>query len=313
MKNSVWSLALILVGFIGTFCIGCAGRQVVPDYPPPPTVLTAAPSLADVTAAVNRTSSIRQLASNAASVDVTSQPGIPTLNATINLQRDRQFRLQAKLPIVLGSGLDMGSNDQVFWFEVPEGMKQVLYYAGHEAYAQQLNRAILPVDPTFVMDALGLAQIDPATVIAGPVVRADGKLEIRSNIASPSGSYQRVYMIDADAGYVTDQFVYSPSGQLIAYASASNPRFYEAEQCVLPHSVELTLTPAVGPPISMRIDVGMYVTNQLLSNDPSLFVMPQSASKAVDLTTLSVPANIAPASYQQAGPIGPLPYRGLVE
>ena len=276
-------------------------------------MLTETPSLADVTAAVNRSASIRQLASNTATVDVTSMPGAPTLDATINLERDRRFRMQAKLPIILGSGLDMGSNEQLFWFEVPEKMSQVLYYAGHEAYAQQLNRSVLPVDPTWLMDALGLVQIDPATVIAGPVRRADGKLEIRSSIASPSGNYQRVYMIDSNAGYVTDQFVYSPSGQLVAYAAASNPRFYDVEQCVLPHTVELTLTPAMGPPLSMRIDVGMYATNQLLSNDPNLFTMPQTAGKAIDLTTLSAPPSVAPASYQQSGALGPLPYRGLVE
>lgn len=305
------TLILLLVVFSSV--AGCAQRQLAPTYPPPPTVLAATPSLAEVTAAVNRTASIRQLASNTASVDVLSQPGIPTLNATLNFEREKNFRLQAKLPVILGSGLDMGSNEQLFWFEVPERLSQTLYYAGHDAYRQQLSRSVLPVDPTFVVEALGLVQIDPATVIAGPVVRPDdGKLEICSQIATTSGNYQRVYMIDASAGYVTNQYVYAPGGDLVAYSEASNPRFYEAEQCVLPHTVKLTLNSKVLEPMQLQIDVGMYATNQLLSNDPNLFVMPQTAGKAIDLTTITGNASVAPVNYQQQGPLGPLPYRGLV-
>ncbi|TWU01301.1 hypothetical protein [Stieleria varia] len=312
MRTPTW-IIIALVAL--TTALGCAQRQVAPSYPPPPTVLNATPGIAEVAAAVNRTASIRQLSSNTVVVDVLSMPSIPKLSGTLALERDRRFRMRANLPVVLGAGMDMGSNDQVFWFEVPEGMSKVLYYAGHDAYRQQLNRAILPVDPTWIMDALGLIQIDPNTVVSGPTMRADGKLELRSLVASPSGNYQRVLMIDANAGYVTDQFLYGPMGTLVASSQASQPRYYENEQCVLPHTVELTLTPAAGPPLSMRIEVGSYAINQLLSSDPNLFTMPQTAAKAVDLTTLSMPASgtvVTPVTYDN-GQLGPLPYRGLIE
>ena len=258
------------------------------------------PTLEQIAAAVNRTANVYQLSSNAASVDVTSMPGVPKLNATLSLQRPQRFRLRASLPIVLGAGLDMGSNDELFWFEVPEGMSKVLYYARHDQYRQQLNRAILPVDPTWVMDALGLVQIDPASVVAGPVKRSDGKLEIRSTLTMPDGMYQRVLFIQPDAGYVTDQFLYAPSGNLIAQCAATNHVYYEQVQCALPHQVELNLAPAVGPPLSMTIEVGTYVVNQLLSGDPQLFSMPTSASQAVDLTTLTGASGVVPAPVPQA-------------
>ena len=112
---------------------------------------------------------------------------MPRLSATLNLERERRFRLRASLPIVLGAGIDLGSNDELFWFEVPEGISKTLYYARHDQYRQQLHRAVLPVDPTWVMDALGLVQIDPNAVVAGPVKREDGKLEIRSSLNMPDG------------------------------------------------------------------------------------------------------------------------------
>lgn len=272
----------------------CARRPVPVPFPPPPVVFQETPSLDEVVTVVNRTANVQQLSTNSATVEVLSMPSVPRLSATMNLERDRRFRLRASLPILLGAGLDLGSNDEVFWFEVPEGISKTLYYARHDQYRQQLNRAILPVDPTWVMDAIGLVQIDPGAVVAGPVKRQDGKLEIRSTMPTPGGTYQRVCFIDANAGYVTDQFLYNPAGILVAQSAATNHVYYEPQSCALPHRVQLNLAPAVGPPLSLRIDVSSYTVNQLLSGDPNLFAMPQSASQQVDLTSLSGGFPVAP-------------------
>ncbi len=301
MRILTW-IGIICVCFISGGAT-CARRSRPLNLPPPPIVWTETPSLPEIAAVVNRTANIRQLSSNSASVDVLSMPSVPKLNATLSLERERKFRLRASLPIVLGAGMDLGSNDEMFWFEVPEGMSKTLYYARHDQYRQQLNRAILPVDPTWMMDALGLVQIDPSTVVAGPVKRDDGKLEIRSSMVMPDGVYQRVCFIEPLAGYVTEQFLEDPHGKLIAWCKATNHVYYEQAQCSLPHQVELTLTPAMGPPLSMRIDIGSYVINQLLSGDPQLFTMPTSASQAIDLTTLSGGGGVVPAPAA-AMPIG---------
>ena len=109
----------------------CSRRQPPMLFPPPPVVFEAAPSLEELAAVVNRTETIRQLSSNSASVEVLSMPSLPRLSATLNLERERRFRLRASLPIVF-AGLDMGSNDEMFWFEVPEGVSKTLYYARHD-------------------------------------------------------------------------------------------------------------------------------------------------------------------------------------
>ncbi|KAA5543215.1 hypothetical protein FYK55_13135 [Roseiconus nitratireducens] len=291
----------------------CSRRQEIMPLPPPPPVLNENLGLAEVAAAVNRTSVIRELSSNTATVDVLSMPSVPELSATLALRRDREFRLRASLPIVMGSGLDMGSNPEVFWFEVPEGIGKTLYFARHDEYQRQLDRAILPVDPTWIMDSLGLVQIDPAQVLQGPVRRPDGKLEIRSAMPTPAGVFQRVCYIDAQAGHVTDQILYSPNRVEVARSSARNHEFFPEQQCSLPHIVELQLSPVGGPPLHMKIEVGTYAINQILSGDPNLFVMPQGASQSVDLSRVS-PAAIGagtPATYQ-ASARDAMPYRGFV-
>jgi len=307
------SIGILFVCFISGGAT-CARRDTTLNFPPPPVVWTETPSLHEVAAVVNRTQNIRQLSTNSASVDLLSMPAVPKLNATLNLERDRNFRMRASLPIVSGIAMDLGSNDEMFWFEVPEGMSKVLYYARHDRYRQQLNHAILPVDPTWLIDALGLAQIDPSSVVAGPVKRDDGKLEIRSTVAMPNGTYQRVYFINPQAGYVTDLFLEDPNGRLIAQSKATNHVFYDQVQCSLPHQVEINLSPAYGPPLVMRIDVGRYVVNQLLSGDPQLFTMPTTASQAVDLTTLSGGRSVVPVPTPAPKPAVSMPidYRASV-
>lgn len=290
----------------------CSRRPVPAPYPPPPPInLGGQSSLDDVVAAINRTSAVRQLSTNTAKVEMLSMPSIPRLSATMHLQRDRDFRLRASLPIVLGAGLDMGSNQEMFWLEVPEGVRKTLYYARHDQYQQQLSRAILPVDPSFVMDSLGLVLVDRNQVVAGPVLRRDGKLELRTTRMTPSGLYQRVLYVEPQAGYVTDQLLYDPSGMLVAQSAATNHVYYEQAGIALPHQVRLNLKPVGEQELSMQIDVSSYTLNQLLTDDPQLFVIPTGSSKAVDLTQLGVAgpsASVSSASLSSASvSSGPIP------
>lgn len=313
MRSFSW-IGIFLICFINGGAT-CARRGTQVSLPPPPTVWAEPPSLTELVTVINRSSSIQQLSSNSATVDVLTMPAVPKLNATLSLQRERRFRLRANLPVVLGTGMDLGSNEEVFWFEVPEGISKTLYYARHDQYQQKLSRAILPVDPTWVIDALGLARIDPQAVVAGPVQRGDGKLEIRTAVSMPSGIYQRVYYIEPTAGYITDQYVFGPSGVEIARAHTSNHVYYDQAQCVLPHQVELHLTPAIGPPLAMRIAIGSFAVNQLLSGDPELFSMPRAAAQAVDLTLLdagspSLGGLPPPPSQYRANASAAYPLRG---
>ena len=278
---------------------GCARSVTVADVPPPPAVFESTPDIVALAAAVNRTDAIRELSTNSASVDVLSMTAVPKLSANMHLQRDRNFRLKASIPIIMGSGIDLGSNSDEFWFEVPEGMTQTLYHANHGQYAAHLDRAILPVDPSWMIDAIGLARLDPNTVLAGPVTRTDGMIEVRNAIETPAGTYQRVCFIEPQAGYITHLFLYSPRGRLVAKSHATAHQYYDSVDSVLPHRVKMELFPSSGPPLAMQLEVASYAINQLLSGDPQLFAMPATRNR-VDLLQMSGLASASPAASSLA-------------
>jgi len=283
----------------------CAPQRAASVFPPPPQVLGEVASLAEIAAAVNRNDAVTQLSTNSASIQDLKQK-TPRLSASVHLQRDKDFRLRASLPIILGAGLDIGSNNDVFWFEVPEGMTRTMYFARHEQYQNNLERAIIPVNPAWLIEAIGLVHIDPNLVVAGPVRRNDGLLEIRSRMTD--GIHNRVCYIDPEGGFVTQQLLTKPlpgGGEtLIAESRAGDHRFYENPQCVLPHRVLLRLLPTAAPEMNLQIEVGDYVVNQLLSSEPDLFVMPQTAGNIQDLTRISLapPPMPTPSAYVAESP-----------
>ncbi|EMI43389.1 hypothetical protein [Rhodopirellula sp. SWK7] len=275
----IYALGLIL-------CAGCARTVTVSNTPPPPVVFQETPDINGLATAINRSDAIRELSTNSAKVDVLSMSAVPTLSATMHLQRERNFRLKASVPIIMGTGIDLGSNSQEFWFEVPEGMTQTLYHANHDQYSRNLDRAILPVDPSWMMEAIGLARLDPNTVISGPVTRTDGLIEVRTAVPSAVGTYQRVCFIEPSAGYITHLFLYSPDQRLVAKSFASEHEYFSEVDTVLPHQIKIELFPASGPPLALQLSVASYSINQLLSGDPQLFAMPTTTNR-VDLMQLA--------------------------
>ena len=305
----------VILMVMATFCGGgatCLNRPAT-TFQQSPVVWNApvAPALSDVIAAVNRTGAITQLSTNQGFMEVRSMPSLPKLTASIALQRPRQFRLKASPPLMVTDMVDIGSNDQVFWFEVPEGMmmKRTLYFADHESYQHVAQRSVLPIEPMWIADAFGLAEIDPNTVISGPTVRGDGKLEIHCQLVQPAGTMRRVYWIDAALGYVTDQYVYSASGALVAESHSARHEYFDDIGCALPHQVDLILAPVGGPPLSLRIEVGRYMVNQILGGDPNLFVMPQDAAQVVNIAQITnQPMSSAPGvSIEKTVPQDALP------
>jgi len=303
-----WTIAILTLWVAGGAT--CYRQTVKPNQMPPPEVFSGLPTLNELAGVMNRTDSITQLSSNSVSVEVPSMSNVPRLSASLAINRPREFRMRASVPLLLGSGIDLGSNNELFWLEVPDNMTQTLYFARHDQYQRQADRSILPVDPSWFVDALGLVHLDPSQVVEGPILRSDGRLEVRSMMQYPDGLYSRVCVIEPTAGYVTDQILYGPSGKLIAGASASNHRYYPDQQCALPHQVHVRLVPDNGPPLELKLAIGTYTVNQLLSGDPQLFTMPQTARQQINMAELggalapnySSPQNTAPAMSGSVSP-----------
>ena len=55
----------------------------------------------------------------------------------------------------------------------------------------------MPVEPSWLLAAMGIVELDPASVFNGPVPHGDGTVEIRSWLPSATGNLQRVMVVDA--------------------------------------------------------------------------------------------------------------------
>ncbi len=190
------AVALILTALVSGTGATCARRPMVTNYTPPPVIFNRTPTTAELAEVINRTDQITKLQSNSTTIQVTSMAALPRLNANVAIERPRRIRIQAAVPLLPGSGLDLGSNDQFYWMRVPELSGPTLYYAAHSNTLGTYRADLLSVEPVWLIDALGLARIDTAIPHTEPVVQANGLLEVRSAAIVGGSMGQRVLLID---------------------------------------------------------------------------------------------------------------------
>jgi hypothetical protein len=94
-------------------------------------------------------------------VDIDCKQGsdtAPGLQGQISCQKPRDFRLTAK---VLGkSAVDVGSNDQEFWFWVGQNNPAYVYYCSYDDFGKQQVKMPFPFQPDMIVTALGIQDYD---------------------------------------------------------------------------------------------------------------------------------------------------------
>jgi len=253
-------------------------------------VLSAGASLDQVISAVNLNAGrVQSYQTNNASITVPGMPAIPLLRGNIVAQRPRRLRLQASTAFT-GPEVDLGSNDELFWFWVKRNEPPALYFSRHDQFVGSAAQQVMPIDPKWLLDAIGMAQFSPVDQHQGPVPHGDGTLEIRSIIRSPTGTLTKSTVIDDRRAWVLEQHVYDSAGQLMVSSRASRHRFYPAMGVSLPQEIEIRV-PAMQ--LALTIDVGTVLLNQVAEN-PALWTMPVlSGYPQIDLG--SAPSGAVPA------------------
>jgi hypothetical protein len=240
--------------------------------PPAPQVLPEAATREQIIAAVNTNSSrVRSITATSASITIPDTMNLPILTANIAAERPGRVRITAGTAIT-GQEMDVGSNDQLFWMWVRRNQPPAVYFCRHDQFANSAIRQMMPVEPAWLLSAMGMTEIDPAHVVDGPLPRSDGTVEIRSLMPSASGNLQRVTVVDARRAWVVEQHVYDPSGRtLLASAVAESHQYYPVEQVSLPQRISLRL-PTAG--MALKIDLGRVQINQLARDSTQLWTMP---------------------------------------
>ena len=248
--------------------------------PPAPEVLQVNSTLDQVIAAVNQNSAkIQTYQSNNASITIPGVPGIPVLRGNIAAQRPGRVRLQASTALT-GPEVDLGSNDELFWFWVKRNEPPALYFARHDQFAGTAAQQLMPVDPQWLLDAVGMSQFSPTDQHQGPWPHSDGTLEIRSVIHTRAGTMTKSTVIDARRAWILEQHIYDQTGTLLASARSNSHRYYPAHGVSLPQEVDLRLPSAQ---LSLTIDVGTVQINQMGEN-PQLWQVPvMSGYEQIDM------------------------------
>lgn len=262
-------------------CTHSYRNPFAPSGPPAPEVLVTGMSLDQVISAVNLNASrIQSYRTTNASITIPGVPGIPRLSGNIALERPRRLRLTANS--LLGDEVDLGSNDQLFWFWVRRNEPPALYFARHDQYAGSAAQRMLPIEPDWLMDALGLAMFEPGDVHDGPRLLGDGTLEITSVLHRPTGQKTKRTIIDARRAWVLQQHIYDAQGALLASAIQKDHRYYPESQVSLPERIEIEM-PATQ--LRLAIDVGSVQLN-VPATQPELWQLPAIAGfPRVDLGT----------------------------
>ena len=148
--------------------------------PPAPDILVPASSLDQIIAAVNgNAQKIQSYQTNNATINIPGSLGIPTLRGNIAAMRPGRVRLEATTALT-GSEVDLGSNDELFWFWVRRNEPPAVYYARHSQTAGSAAQQLMPIDPQWLLDALGMAEFKPTDRHEGPLPTDRNRVEIKS-------------------------------------------------------------------------------------------------------------------------------------
>ncbi len=286
-------LLLICVGLFATSGASCP--QFLRQYTNPlPRVLPPAPTLEQVVAAVNRNNS--QIQSFSTSRATISGRGFPTLRASVAFERPRRFRLRAETGLT-GAELDLGSNDDLFWFWVRRNQPPAVYYCRHDQFAASEAQQMLPFEPTWLIEALGVAEFDTNLPHQGPFFLPNDRLRIDTIRNTPGGPVTKVTILDGSQGWILEQYLYDAQRRLLARSIASGHRRDPLSGLIMPTVVEIHCPAAQ---LTMRIDLGNVEINRPSGDPASLWSMPNEPN--TPLVNMADPA-FRPPMAPAAAPV----------
>jgi hypothetical protein len=295
-------MAWLLVGMLLPGCSWRGGNLLAPRGPQAPVVLQPGATVQQIIAAVNQnTSRVQSYVTYNARFSVPGLTAIPLMQGNIALERPLKFRLQAGTA-VSGSEIDLGSNPEHFWFWVRRNEPPALYFCRHDQFANSAAPQMLPVDPNWIGDALGLVELNPAAPYEGPFPRPDGSLELRCAISTPSGPMTRVVVVDKDRAWVLEQHLYDSASAPVASAIAENFVYDPVTLVSLPRRVTIRVPKA---DMALAIDIGTLAVNTPAGDPAQLWSMPAlDGYPRVDLGT-TIPGTPLQTSHVPLAPATP--------
>ncbi|HEX3996977.1 MAG TPA: hypothetical protein VHX65_00325 [Pirellulales bacterium] len=279
-----------------------------------PTALPPTPTLLQITDYVNSNSALVRSDYSAGRLAV---PGAPSIPVTLALEGPLRFRLKASTAIT-GSEVDIGSNDELFWFWAKRQQPPALYFCRHDQFFASSARSILPVEPEWIVEAIGLPRIDPSEQPRGPLPVGANRLEIRSVRRGPAGDLTKTTVVDARTGVVLEQHLYDARGTRIASSFTSQHHRDPISGAVLPREIEIQCPTTQ---LDLHLSLDEMQVNVLGPQSAGLWMKPvypgypevnlaQGAPPLVGPTQFAPSSTIPPPNYAPAPAAAPGPVYG---
>lgn len=221
------SLACLLLGCAHTQEFGPQARCVLPEQ-----VSTAA-LVAHVNQNVARVQSWRTLNAEISSPDLPFR-----VAASVAVEAPRNFRLVVRSP--LGPEVDLGSNQQHYWFWSRQDESKRIYLASHESDSAAQPPSGMPFQPEWIMEAMGVIALDPARVqevSRDPQART---VTVAEDRLSPQGDpVRKLTVVDLCHGLVREHALVDAQGALIARAQLLDPVRDKASGGVIPSRIHM--------------------------------------------------------------------------
>ena len=295
------TVGLILFTILVAGGATCARRRDLAEFAPP-IVFKNSPTLEEIAAQLNKSQAIQRLESPA--ITISSPELITKLQGNLVWQSPSNFRLQAYPGTrLMGTVLDAGSNNDVFWLQTQMPPPPTIYYARHDEFESQIGpRPHLPVSPLWLKEAFGVIALDPTMRHDGPVMRADGNVQVQSWIPTQRGEYRRLLVIDPQRCVVIQTVLYDAQEKLVAHAFQSDHKYHASVGISLPRKVQIELQPDKGSVIAFTVDVEATV-NQTVGNDEHRFTMPDTSGLSivnlVHASTMTAALPVIPPAYSR--------------
>lgn len=167
-------------------------------------------------------------------------------------QKSKNFRMVAN--VGGNTMVDMGSNDQEFWYWITKDNPPYLYHCSHQDFAQGRARMPFPFQPEWVMEALGMAEYDPAKNYQVEV--RGNSIELSEQTVGPGGrpvTKVTVFSRGPNPVQVTGHYLRDAAGKDICSAQIAEVQQDRASGAIYPRRVKLAW-PAEQMKLQMKLD-----------------------------------------------------------
>lgn len=182
--------------------------------------------------------------------------GVPApMRASIVVEAPRNLRLRVAHPLTGGEAVDLGSNDEKFWFWAKDSQPANVLVCSHDqiAAATQVTTLPLPFRPDWLMEVLGVSPVSGSGYEVRRPNQRSHIVELVSVQRTPDQKpVRRIVKVDMIRCVALEHRIESIEGQLIAKATLSRHFLDPETRLILPRQISIDW-PAAGQELALNL------------------------------------------------------------